>query len=362
MEIWIVTDAASLDPRLYDAGLALLDPASADRTPAVSPPAPAPPRPRVPDPLPPQAVSSAASSRASSSPPPAPSHPPTSPSPTPPPANPTTQTTPGLDPPLAFNVSHDGAAVAMAFAPDPRPIPADLGARADSDAVRAGLVGVDVMRVAVPHRTTFRELVRGVGDTLTPRERAQLAPPTPERTARRRFFWMWTLKEAFAKARGAGLAFELRRIECDVRAVRSGVPREETGAAVRVTVDGAPPRGWAFVLFEFDAPHAGAGAGADAGADVDVGAGGDADADAGQARYQGVAARFVGGDAPPTFVVRRVGGSRLDARADGADGAGAEVVYRDEADALVERAVRVLGGGGGGGDGGGDGGAGAAPP
>ena len=162
---------------------------------------------------------------------------------------------------------------------------------------------------------------------------------------------MWTLKEAFAKARGAGLAFELRRIECDVRAADSvlggdvGVGEaavgveEAAGAAVRVTVDGAPPRGWAFVLFEFDAPHADAGA--------DAGAGGDADADAGQARYQGVAARFVGGDAPPTFVVRRVGGSRLDARADGADGAGAEAVYRDEAGALVERAVRVLGSGAG---------------
>ena len=159
---------------------------------------------------------------------------------------------------------------------------------------------------------------------------------------------MWTLKEAFAKARGAGLAFELRRIECDVRAADSvlggdvgvteatGAAGEEAaGAAVRVTVDGAPPRGWAFVLFEFDAPH------------VDADAGGDVGGDAGQARYQGVAARFVGGDAPPTFVVRRVGGSRLDARADGADGAGAEAVYRDEAGALVERAVRVLGSGAG---------------
>ena len=156
---------------------------------------------------------------------------------------------------------------------------------------------------------------------------------------------MWTLKEAFAKARGAGLAFELRRIECDVRAADSvlggdvgvteatGAAGEEAaGAAVHVTVDGAPPRGWAFVLFEFDAG-------------ADAGAGGDADA--GQARYQGVAARFVGGDTPPTFVVRRVGGSRLDARVDGADGAGAEAVYRDEAGALVERAVRVLGSGAG---------------
>lgn len=62
---------------------------------------------------------------------------------------------------------------------------------------------------------------------LTPRERAQLAPPTPVRTALPRFFWMWTLKEVFAKARGAGLAFELRRIECDVHAANRGAPRED---------------------------------------------------------------------------------------------------------------------------------------
>ena len=66
----------------------------------------------------------------------------------------------------------------MASAPDPRLIPADLGAGADSDAVRAGLVGVDVMRVAVPQRTTFRELVRGVGDTVR-RPAASLPPSLP---------------------------------------------------------------------------------------------------------------------------------------------------------------------------------------
>ena len=54
----------------------------------------------------------------------------------------------------------------MAFARDLRATPADLSARADADVLRAGLVGVDVMRVAVPQRTTFRELVRGVGDTV----------------------------------------------------------------------------------------------------------------------------------------------------------------------------------------------------
>ena len=66
----------------------------------------------------------------------------------------------------------------MAFAPDPRPIPADLGADARAEVLRAGLVGVDVMRVAVPQRTTFRELVRGVGDTVR-RPAASLPPSLP---------------------------------------------------------------------------------------------------------------------------------------------------------------------------------------
>ena len=62
---------------------------------------------------------------------------------------------------------------------------------------------------------------------LTPRERTQLAPPTPVRTALPRFFWMWTLKEVLAKVRGAGLAFELRRVECNVHAANRGALRED---------------------------------------------------------------------------------------------------------------------------------------
>jgi len=52
----------------------------------------------------------------------------------------------------------------------------------------------------------------------------------------RRFFWMWTLKEAYTKALGLGLGFDFRRVEFDVvnRIVR---------------VDGQIPQGWRFSMF-----------------------------------------------------------------------------------------------------------------
>jgi 4'-phosphopantetheinyl transferase len=57
--------------------------------------------------------------------------------------------TPKLEPPLAFNISHDSEAVAMAYI---------RGSYRD--------VGVDIMRVAPPRRETFREFVEMVGDTV----------------------------------------------------------------------------------------------------------------------------------------------------------------------------------------------------
>ena len=52
----------------------------------------------------------------------------------------------------------------------------------------------------------------------------------------RRFFWMWTLKEAYTKALGLGLGFDFQRVEFDVvnRIVR---------------VDGQIPQGWQFSMF-----------------------------------------------------------------------------------------------------------------
>jgi phosphopantetheinyl transferase len=61
------------------------------------------------------------------------------------------QASPPLEPPLAFNVSHDSELVALAFARD----------------ARDG-VGVDVMRIAPPRRGSFASFVESVGDTVRP--------------------------------------------------------------------------------------------------------------------------------------------------------------------------------------------------
>ncbi|KIJ70311.1 hypothetical protein HYDPIDRAFT_172161 [Hydnomerulius pinastri MD-312] len=147
-------------------------------------------------------------------------------------------TTPGIDPPLGFNVSHDECVVAMAFGTG------DLGPPAYN-------IGVDVMQLKVPPRVSFSEFV----DSLTALERSLVLADVPEGEALRRFYWIWTLKEAYTKALGIGLGFDFRRIQYDVL--------EE-----KVSIDGELARGWQFRKFEVS--HSGN-------------------------KYVGFAARFIGG-------------------------------------------------------------------
>jgi len=124
------------------------------------------------------------------------------------------------------------------------------------------------MKIQLPKRETFSDFVNVVSDQLTPLERNLLipAPPSPplaQAEALRRFYLIWTLKEAYTKALGLGLGFDFKRIEYDV-------------VNDVVLIDGAMPRNWEFVRFEVANP---------------LGNGRDE-------IYVGVTARFLGDGAP----------------------------------------------------------------
>ena len=120
------------------------------------------------------------------------------------------------EPPLRFNVSHTRDLVACAVT-------------VGSD------VGVDVEWLG---RRAYSAAL--AARTLAPREaRALEALPEPERPAR--FLVYWTLKEAYAKARGAGLRLPLCSIGFDLA----------DGAPIRASFDagvGDDPGAWCFAL------------------------------------------------------------------------------------------------------------------
>jgi 4'-phosphopantetheinyl transferase len=99
--------------------------------------------------------------------------------------------------PLRFNLSHTAGLVACAVA-------------------RGRDVGVDVEHL-FPPRWSDETCLEIAAAEFAPAEAAALAAAPPaERRAR--FFELWTLKEAYVKARGLGLALPLRGFSFDSRA------------------------------------------------------------------------------------------------------------------------------------------------
>jgi len=98
---------------------------------------------------------------------------------------------PSLDRPLRFNLSHSGGIVACVIG-------------------EAGQVGVDVERLDRPPVDP-----RVIRRYCSEEEQAALAG-MPEALRHERFLQLWTLKEAYVKARGTGLTLPLRQVSFDV--------------------------------------------------------------------------------------------------------------------------------------------------
>ena len=129
-------------------------------------------------------------------------------------------------PPLCFNLSHCRGLVACAIARDRH-------------------VGVDVERVA--------ELPRDLIDSITSPAEAAALRSLPAEAQAERFFTLWTLKEAYVKARGQGLALPVEEA-----CFYFGAPGERGGATPRFGPGPAladDPAAWMFVRLKPTLEH-----------------------------------------------------------------------------------------------------------
>jgi 4'-phosphopantetheinyl transferase len=130
-------------------------------------------------------------------------------------------------PPLRFNISHTAGLVACAV-------------------TRRRDVGVDVEHVHPP-RWNEESCLEVAATSFAPAERAGLEA-APLEARRGRFFSIWTLKEAYIKARGLGLALPLARFAFDVDAPEPAI-RFEAGFD-------DDPRSWHFARLTPTPTHA----------------------------------------------------------------------------------------------------------
>ncbi|KAJ7179326.1 hypothetical protein C8R46DRAFT_1173682 [Mycena filopes] len=129
----------------------------------------------------------------------------------------------GVDPKIAYNVSHDNGLIAMVSSANTHNPPAFT-------------VGIDVMKARIPGRESFASFVETVSDQLTAHERRLISSAANQQKGLEHFFWIWTAKEAYTKALGLGLGFDFRRVEFDP-------------ALDVLRVDGIVPKGWQFSKF-----------------------------------------------------------------------------------------------------------------
>ncbi|PVF97253.1 hypothetical protein CPB86DRAFT_760566 [Serendipita vermifera] len=139
-------------------------------------------------------------------------------------------------PSIGFNISHDHNLVSLAV-------------RRDSDISTARNIGIDIMLARVPEKETFSSFLESVSIAFTLREqeylRSRSRDPRTIQEAVVSLFQLWTVKEAYVKALGLGLGYDLCRLEY--------LPR----IFDRLLVDGAPLIGWDLKTFQFNGSSGG---------------------------------------------------------------------------------------------------------
>ncbi|BGP24861.1 hypothetical protein JCM10295v2_003781 [Rhodotorula toruloides] len=135
-----------------------------------------------------------------------------------------------------YNVSHDSDVVVLAAATSASTAPAQ--------------VGVDVMRIAVPwDGGSTEEFIETMGDQLDTTELQVIRSAATEEARLGLALAFWTLKEAYIKAIGEGLHFDLRQLRFDLDDVQDGDLASSTnGRAGQAFVDGIEAVGWRFRL------------------------------------------------------------------------------------------------------------------
>ena len=132
-----------------------------------------------------------------------------------------------------FNVTHHGGIVAIATEP-------------------AALVGLDVMdaleRPGGGAGRSAEEFFRSFTDNFTAHEWSTIRAPRDDNGRFAQFYRHWSMKEAYIKAVGIGLGFDLKRAEFRY------VPGSDDARAT-VSIDSKHHSGWSFVLTELMDSH-----------------------------------------------------------------------------------------------------------
>ncbi|CEQ39658.1 SPOSA6832_01185 [Sporobolomyces salmonicolor] len=120
---------------------------------------------------------------------------------------------------------------------------------------RLRTVGIDLMRIRNPWQgCEANEFIEGIAEQLASGENAALASLSDESAKLRHALALWTLKEAYTKATGDGLLFDLKRIGFELD-FRPTLPSDSNARGDEMTIgraalDGRGLAGWTFRLVE----------------------------------------------------------------------------------------------------------------